>query len=66
MSLCLLPCSCDVEMFSAIWASSFMDGDAGIPAASLSQLGINGYSCEALLPISVQGSLQKPKVGWVE
>ena len=38
----------------------------GIPAASLSQLGIKGYSREAMLPISVQGSLQKPKVGWVE
>ncbi len=38
----------------------------GIPAASLSQLGIRGYSREAMLPIRVQGSLQKPTVRWVE
>ena len=38
----------------------------GIPAASLSQLGIKGQSRAAMLPISVQGSLQNPKVGWVE
>ncbi len=38
----------------------------GIPAASLSQLGIKGYSREAMLPISVKGSLQKPEIGWRE
>ena len=46
--------------------SDTIDMWLGIPAASLSQLGISGYSREAMLPIPVQGSLQKPTVRWVE
>ena len=46
--------------------SDTIDMWLGIPAASLSQLGIRGYSRAAMLPIRVQGSLQAPSVGWVE
>ena len=40
--------------------SDTIDMWLGIPAASLSQLGIRGYSRAAMLPIRVQGSLQAP------
>ena len=61
----------DAGLHLSMWGeidpkSDKIDMWLGIPAASLSQLGIKGQSRAAMLPISVQGSLQNPKVGWVE
>ena len=62
---------CHAGLHLSMWGevdpkSDKIDMWLGIPAASLSQLGIRGHSREAMLPIRVQGSLQSPTVRWVE
>ena len=61
----------DAGLHLAMWGwtdikSSEIDMCLGLPAALLSKVGLKGLPREAMVPIAVRGTLNRPSVKWVE